>query len=42
VAQVESIGVVFDEGTDVGVGFVRLDNLDVNGKLMGKPGNSRN
>jgi hypothetical protein len=41
-AQVESIAVVFDEGTDVGVGFVRLDNLDVNGKLMGKPGNSKN
>jgi hypothetical protein len=41
-AQVQSIAVVFDEGTDVGVGFVRLDNLDVNGKLMGKPGNSRN
>jgi hypothetical protein len=41
-AQVQSISVVFDEGTDVGVGFVRLDNLDVNGKLMGKPGNSKN
>jgi len=42
VAQVESIAVVFDEGTDVGTGFVRLDNLDVNGKLIGKPGNSKN
>jgi hypothetical protein len=48
-AQVEAIHVVFDEGTDtVGLpagttpGLVRLDNLDVNGKLMGKPGNSRN
>jgi hypothetical protein len=42
VAQVQAIHVVFDEGTDVGPGFVRLDNLDVNGKLMGKPGNSKN
>jgi hypothetical protein len=41
-AQVQGLSVVFDEGTDVGVGFVRLDNLDVNGKLMGKPGNSKN
>jgi hypothetical protein len=42
VAQVGSIDVLFDEGTDAGVGFVRLDNVDVNGRLMGKPGNSRN
>ncbi|HEX2026176.1 MAG TPA: hypothetical protein VHH92_07255 [Actinomycetota bacterium] len=49
VAQVEAVHVVFDEGTDtVGLpagttaGLVRLDNLDVNGKLMGKPGNSKN
>jgi hypothetical protein len=41
-AHVQGLSVVFDEGTDVGVGFVRLDNLDVNGKLMGKPGNSNN
>jgi hypothetical protein len=41
-AQVSAIHVVFDEGTDLGPGFVRLDNLDVNGKLIGKPGNSRN
>jgi hypothetical protein len=41
-AVVSAISVVFDEGTDVGVGFVRLDNLDVNGKLMRKPGNSKN
>ncbi len=49
VAQVSALHVVFDEGTDtVGLpvgttpGLVRLDNLDVNGKLMGKPGNSKN
>jgi hypothetical protein len=40
-AEVEAISVVFDEGTDVGPGYARLDNLDVNGKLMGKPGNSK-
>lgn len=38
VAEAQAIHVVFDEGTDVGVGFTRLDNIDVNGKLMGKPG----
>jgi hypothetical protein len=42
VAQAQAVHVVFDEGTDVGPGFVRLDNLDVNGKLIGKPGNSKN
>ena len=49
VADVQAIHVVFDEGTDtVGLpvgatpALVRLDNLDVNGKLMGKPGNSKN
>lgn len=42
VAEVQAIHVIFDEGNDVGVGFVRLDNIDVNGKLMGKPGNSKN
>jgi hypothetical protein len=40
-AVVESLEVVFDEGTDVGPGFVWLDNLDINGKLIGKPGNSK-
>lgn len=45
VAEVQAIQIVFDEGTDtiglpVGttLGMVRLDNIDVNGKLMGKPG----
>lgn len=41
-AQAQAIRVVFDEGTDtLGVlspGLSRLDNVDVNGKLMGKPG----
>ncbi len=30
----------FDEGTDVGKGFVFLDNIDVNAILTGKPGNA--
>lgn len=37
-AQVASIAIVFDEGTDVGPGFVYLDNIDVNGAVAGKPG----
>jgi hypothetical protein len=40
-AVIESLEVVFDEGTEVGPGFVFLDNLDINGKLIGKPGNSK-
>jgi hypothetical protein len=40
-AVIENLEVVFDEGTEVGPGFVYLDNLDVNGKLIGKPGNSK-
>lgn len=35
---VQSIEIVFDEGTDVGQGFVYIDNIDVNGTLAGKPG----
>jgi hypothetical protein len=47
VAVAQAIHVVFDEGTDTPLttgtpGLVRMDNLDVNGKLMGKPGNSKN
>jgi hypothetical protein len=38
VAQVQSLVIVFDEGTDQGVGLVRLDNIDVNGTMRGKPG----
>lgn len=34
-----AIEIVFDEGTDGGAeGFVYLDNIDVNGVLIGKPG----
>lgn len=36
--EVTGIDIVFDEGTDVGVGYAVLDNIDVNGVLIGKPG----
>jgi hypothetical protein len=36
--EVTGIDIVFDEGTDVGVGDALLDNIDVNGILIGKPG----
>jgi hypothetical protein len=39
-ATVQSISIVFDEGTDQGQGFVYLDNIDINGTLIGKPGNA--
>lgn len=35
---VQSVDIVFDEGTDQGQGFVYLDNIDYNGILAGKPG----
>lgn len=35
---VQSVDIVFDEGTDVGQGFVYLDNIDYNGTVAGKPG----
>jgi hypothetical protein len=38
VVQVTGIAIVFDEGTDHGPGFVYLDNINVNGVLLGKPG----
>jgi hypothetical protein len=40
--EVISIDIIFDEGTDFpgGTGFVYLDNIDINGTLIGKPGNA--
>src|SRR5439155_5631541 len=35
---VTGIDIVFDEGTDQGNGYAVLDNIDVNGTLVGKPG----
>ena len=40
---VDSISIVFDEGTDIGPdfsGMVVVDNIDVNGVLIGAPGES--
>lgn len=38
---VQSVDIVFDEGTDQGQGFVYLDNIDYNGMIAGKPGLAR-
>jgi hypothetical protein len=38
---VKSISIVFDEGTDAGVGFVYLDNININGVLIQKPGTAK-
>jgi hypothetical protein len=35
---VTGIDIVFDEGTDVGPGYAILDNININGTLIGKPG----
>lgn len=43
-ATIVSISLIFDEGTDTGpdfTGAVILDNIDVNGTLIGKPGNAK-
>src|SRR5438034_6371524 len=34
---VQSIAIVFDEGTDQGSGFALLDNININGSMIGKP-----
>lgn len=39
-ATIKRIEVVYDEGTDVGPGFAYIDNINVNGVLIGKPGNA--
>jgi hypothetical protein len=44
-ATILTITLIFDEGTDTtgvtGAGSVILDNIDVNGTLIGKPGNAK-
>lgn len=40
-STVKSISIVFDEGTDQGTGSVYVDNIDINGTLIGKPGNAQ-
>lgn len=39
--MIESAQIFFDEGTDVASGFIWMDNVDVNGGLIGKPGKNR-
>jgi len=36
-----SLSIIFDEGIDQGTGFTFLDNIDINGILIGKPGNAK-
>ena len=38
---IQSIGIVYDEGTDTGIGLAVLDNIDVNGKLITRGPNDR-
>jgi hypothetical protein len=38
IGTIESAEIFFDEGTDVASGFIWMDNVDVNGGLIGKPG----
>ena len=38
---IEDAKIVFDEGTDAGSGSTYLDNIDVNGSLIGKPGKAK-
>ena len=43
-ATIISISIIFDEGNDTGdtgAGSVIIDNIDVNGTLIGKPGNTK-
>lgn len=43
-ATIVGIAILFDEGTDAGpdfTGFAFLDNIDINGILIGKPGNAK-
>lgn len=36
-AVIKSINIVFDEGIDQGKGYAYVDNVDINGVLIGKP-----
>ena len=43
-AKIVSISIIFDEGTDTGpdfTGLAYIDNIDINGTLIGKPGNTK-
>lgn len=38
---IEDGKIIFDEGTDAGTGQIYLDNIDINGALIGKPGKAK-
>ena len=38
---IEDAQIIFDEGTDAGTGQIYLDNIDINGSLIGKPGKAK-
>ncbi len=38
---IEDARIIFDEGTDAGTGQIYLDNIDINGALIGKPGKAK-
>lgn len=40
-ATILGITLIFDEGTDQGTGSTLLDNINVNGVYIGKPGNAK-
>ncbi len=41
VGTINDARVIFDESTDAGTGSIFLDNIDVNGSLIGKPGKAK-
>ena len=41
-ATISSLAIVFDEGTDVGAGFVFLDNITVNTTVWTSPSGNSN
>jgi hypothetical protein len=38
---IEDARLIFDEGTDAGTGQIYVDNIDINGALIGKPGKAK-
>lgn len=41
VGTINSVQILFDEGTELGAGFIWMDNVDINGGLIGKPGKNK-
>lgn len=38
IGTIDTVRIIFDEGTEFGSGLIFMDNVDVNGDLIGKPG----